>query len=180
MINCSEFLARYSEFRDHFLEVELHDAFVRHVELCDSCARYDRVVSGGIDTLLRLPELTPSEDFTDRLDLRIAGESYLEGRSVSGAPVALVFAVAVAIGAAAWLPVLREDAQAMRLPAAVAHAPYHPQVLPLVFHPAVLPNYTAGQPPRPASYGGSADFSPYSLLGTPSQPAQPRVAQAGR
>ena len=177
MINCSEFLSRYSEFRDDFLDSDLHDEFARHLNGCESCARYDRVVAGGIDTLLRLPELTPSEDFSDRLALRLAAdEAYLESRSVSGAPVALVVAVAATMGAAAWLPALRENADAVVLPPAVAHAPYHPQVLPLVFHPGVLPTYSQSGYPR----GTSAGFSPYSLLGTPSQPAQPRVAQLGR
>src|SRR5687768_14471615 len=113
MIDCSEFLDRYSDFRDQLLEPAENADFESHLDACDSCARYDRVVAGGIETLLRLPEVTPSPDFADRLGDRLSMVDVVEGSTGSGAPVALVIAVAATIGAAAWLPAMRGEPQPM-------------------------------------------------------------------
>jgi hypothetical protein len=178
MISCSEFLARYSDFRDELLDSTTHHSFERHLESCGSCARYDRVVEDGIATLLRLPEVTPSADFVERLDLRLAmGEQGYDTRATSGAPVALVIAVAASIGAAAWLPALRPHPQPQRLPAAFAHSPYHPQLAPSAFHPELIPA-------SPSSYSLTAAyrpeiFSPYALLTTSPGRVQTQVTVAG-
>jgi hypothetical protein len=178
MIDCCDFLDRYSDFRDQLLEAAESEAFERHLAACESCTRYDRVVAGGIQTLMRLPDLTPSPDFADRLGRRLSlVDEVLEDGSGSGAPVALVMAVAVAIAAAAWLPALRGQPQPMRLPPAYAHAPYHPQLLPLVLRPGSLavPAVTYPQ----VSYRAPG-FVAYSLLGTQTVQAPTRVTQAGR
>jgi hypothetical protein len=176
MINCSEFLAHYSDFRDQLLDPATHAAFDRHVEACESCARYDRVVESGIATLLRLPEVTPSADFVERLDLRLAmSTDAFDPRASSGAPVALVIAVAASIGAAAWLPALRPHPQPVRLPVVFAHSPYHPQLAPVAFHPDLL-TASAGYS-LPAGYRPEV-FSPYALLGTSSRATQTQVADA--
>ena len=180
MINCSHFIEYYSDFRDELLDPDTQTRFARHLEQCESCARYDRVVRSGIRVLLGTPEVSPSPDFVDRLDLRLSmAESGLDGRTLSGAPVSLVVAVALAIGLAAWAPTLRPDARVTRLPAAVAHAPYHPQVLPLVYHPGIL----SGADPSLTSSRGAAyprEFSAYSLLGTPRSAPGPQLTQVRR
>ena len=178
MIDCCDFLDRYSDFRDQLLSSEDTEAFEAHLESCDSCARYDRVVAGGIETLLRLPDVTPSPDFADRLGDRLSlMDEVLESGSSSGAPVALVIAVAATIGAAAWLPALRDDPQPMRLPPAFAHAPYHPQLIPIVLQPDLLA--------VPATYSQTSGnrapgFAAYSLLGTTVTQTPTRVTQAAR
>lgn len=178
MIDCCDFLDRYSEFRDQLLNAEDTEAFETHLEGCDSCARYDRVVAGGIETLLRLPHVTPSPDFADRLGNRLSRmDEVLESSSSSGAPVALVIAVAATIGAAAWIPALRENPQPMRLPPAFAHAPYHPQLIPMVLQPGLLA--------LPATYAQTNSnrapgFAAYSLLGTTATQTPSRVTQAAR
>ena len=177
MIDCSDFLDRYSDFRDQLLEPAENADFERHLDACDSCARYDRVVAGGIETLLRLPEVTPSPDFADRLGDRLSMVDVMEGSTGSGAPVALVIAVAASIGAAAWLPAMRGEPQPMRLPPTFAHAPYHPQLIPLVMQPSLLAvPATSTEPARYRAPG----FAAYSLLGTQSAQAPARVAQVGR
>lgn len=178
MIDCCDFLDRYSDFRDGLLDGEDTEAFEKHLGSCDSCARYDRVVAGGIETLLRLPYVTPSPDFADRLGNRLAVmDEVMESSSSSGAPVALVIAVAATIGASAWLPALRDDPQPMRLPPTFAHAPNHPQLLPMVMQPGYLA--------VPAAYaqtnGNRAPgFAAYSLLGTTASQTPMRVTQAAR
>src|SRR5688500_10831206 len=99
MIDCPDFLDRYSDFRDQLLDPGESAAFEQHLSVCASCARYDRVVAGGIETLLRLPEVTPSPDFADRLGDRLdLVDEVMAGSAGSGAPVALVIAVAATIG----------------------------------------------------------------------------------
>lgn len=178
MIDCCDFLDRYSDFRDELLEPSETEAFERHLSACESCARYDRVVAGGIDALLRLPEVTPSPDFAERLGDRLSrADRVLEGSSSSGAPVALVLVVAATIGGAAWLPAMRGEPQATRLPPAFAHAPYHPHLIPAVPRPGILV--------LPASYSQqtsyrSPGFAAYSLLGTPTAPVPTQVVSTGR
>jgi len=178
MIDCCDFLDRYSDFRDQLLEPGESEAFESHLAACESCKRYDRVVAGGIQALLRVPEVTPSPDFADRLGDRLSHlDDALEGSSSSGAPVALVIAVAATIAGAAWLPALQGEPQPMRLPPAFAHAPYHPQLLPLVLQPGRLAVPAATYPQ--ATYRAPG-FAAYSLLGTPARQLPARVAQAGR
>jgi Putative zinc-finger len=178
MIDCCDFLDRYSDFRDRLLAPGESEAFESHLAGCESCKRYDRVVAGGIQALLRLPEVTPSPDFADRLGDRLSHlEGALDGGSSSGAPVALVIAVAATIAGAAWLPTLQGEPQPMRLPPTFAHAPYHPQLLPLVLQPGRLAVPAATYPQ--ATYRAPG-FAAYSLLGTPTTQLPARVAQAGR
>ena len=177
MIDCPDFLDRYSDFRDQLLEPGEHAAFEQHLATCASCARYDRVVAGGIETLLRLPEVTPSPDFADRLGDRLDMVDVMAGSTGSGAPVALVIAVAATIGAAAWLPAMRGEPQPMRLPPTFAHAPYHPQLIPMVMRPSLL---AVPATSRDAARYRAPGFAAYSLLGTQTAQAPTRVAQAGR
>ena len=178
MIDCADFLDRYSDFRDQLLGPADHADFEAHVADCASCSRYDRVVASGIETLLRLPEVAPSDDFADRLGHRLSAVDFVEASTGSGAPVALVIAVAATIGAAAWLPAMRGDPQPMRLPPTFAHAPYHPQLIPTVMQPSLL-GVPAMSSPHAARYRAPG-FAAYSLLGTQTAQAPARVAQAAR
>lgn len=142
MLECSHFLAGYSEYRDGLLDAERSESFRSHLERCDSCARYDRVVGGGVDLLLGRGEIEPSEDFARRLQGRLFSlEKEMEmQRSSSGASTAVTFAVALALGVAAWAPALRRSPSPAILPAVLAHAPRHPQLVSSPFQPRpVLP-----------------------------------------
>jgi len=177
-MDCADFLDRYSDFRDRLLDPAENAAFEGHVATCASCSRYDRVVASGIETLLRLPEVAPSDDFADRLGHRLSAVDVMEASTGSGAPVALVIAVAATIGAAAWLPAMHRDPQPMRLPPTFAHAPYHPQLIPTVMRPTLLA-VPATASPQAVRYRAPG-FAAYSLLGTQTAQAPARVAQAGR
>src|SRR5690349_17730379 len=111
MLVCSHFLAGYSDYRDDVLDAERSESFRLHLEQCESCARYDRVVGGGVDLLLGRGEIEPSEDFALRLQGRlIALEREIETqRSTSGASAAVTFVIALALGVAAWTPALRRS-----------------------------------------------------------------------
>jgi hypothetical protein len=174
MIDCSEFLEIYSDFRDDLLEVERREDMVLHLALCESCARYHRVLHEGIATLLRAPEISPSEDFLDRLDREIVRASR-EPRP--GAPVGVVIALAVAIGAVAWLPTVGAGPEPTLLPPVVAQAPRPQEYLPLVFRPELLPSSSW--------YDRTADrwvpdYTMHTLLGTREWRGYTQVAQFGR
>jgi hypothetical protein len=147
MLECSHFLAGYSDYRDGVLDAEWSESFRSHMEQCDSCARYDRVVGGGVDLLLGRGEIEPSEDFALRLQGRLLSlEKEMETqRSTSGASAAVTFVVALALGVAAWAPTLRRSPSPAVLQPVLAHAPRHPQVVPSPFQSRpVLPTPEVG------------------------------------
>ena len=47
-MQCDDFLEGYSDFVDGRFEPPEHAPFERHLERCDACARYDRVVQRGL------------------------------------------------------------------------------------------------------------------------------------
>lgn len=147
MLECSHFLAAYSEFRDGVLDADLSEAFRSHLDECDSCARYDRAVGGGVDLLLGRGEIEPSEDFALRLQGRLLSlEREMDAqRSASGASAAVTFVIALALGVAAWTPALRRSPSPAVLQPMLAHAPRHVQVVPPPFQPRpVLPTPEVG------------------------------------
>lgn len=126
MVDCAEFLDSYSDFRDGLLPAERGEGFEAHVQSCDSCARYNRVVGGGVQVFQSLPALTPSPDFEARLLHRLHLLDNAAGRHGSGASLAVTLMICMALGIGAWLPALRAaEGETVRLPAIVAHAPYH-------------------------------------------------------
>ncbi len=71
MMDCKTFLDGYSDYRDGLLDAAAYAEFDDHMAECASCARYDRVVAGGVQVLHELPELEVSEDFMERLQHRL-------------------------------------------------------------------------------------------------------------
>ena len=164
MLDCSEFLDQYSDFRDGLLEEERTAAFHGHLASCSSCARYDRVIGGGVRVLRDLPELTPSFDFEARLQHRIFHlEDTLAGRHhASGASLVATLGICTAIGLGAWLPTMRGAEEPVRLPPVVAHAPHHFEVAPVLFHSGPLLARRAHRP-DPVSYQQTTLLQSYSL-----------------
>lgn len=108
IVDCPDFLDRYSDFRDDCLDAESRSAFEGHIRSCASCARYDRVVSNGVQLFASAPEIEPSEDFYPRLQHRIfhlEDARGLSNRRASGASLAAL-GIAAAVAFAAWTPSL--------------------------------------------------------------------------
>lgn len=125
MVDCTEFLDNYSDFRDGRLSADLGNGFEAHLQVCGSCARYDRVVGGGVQVFRSLPGLTPSPDFQARLLGRLYAVDRAAGRHGSGASLAVTLMICAALGIGAWVPALRSSSEPVMLPPIVAHAPYH-------------------------------------------------------
>jgi hypothetical protein len=125
-IQCDELLARHGDYLDGLLGPFEAARVQLHLELCLSCARYDRVVRRGMDIVRDLPEIAPSADFELRLQHRIFhvddAAALRDTRSSAGTVATL--AVAGFIALLAWSPVLitTEDGVAVTSSAAVLPA----------------------------------------------------------
>lgn len=102
-MSCSEFLHRYSEYDDSLLTPGEEVRFRAHVEACDSCARYDRVLRKGRMLARQMPPPAPSAEFLPRLQHRLVVNP--APRPVSPSPVAAggFLTLALAAVAALWL-----------------------------------------------------------------------------
>jgi hypothetical protein len=152
MVDCAEFLDSYSDFRDGRLAAEQRDGCETHMQLCTACARYDRVVGGGVQVFRSLPPLCPSPDFQDRLLRRLYAVEGSANRHASGASLTVTVMICIALGAGAWLPALRPQPDPVRLPAIVAHAPYH-DLSPVLMRGSPPPLRSALFESRPAYHG---------------------------
>lgn len=139
MLDCAEFLDSYSDYRDGRLAAEREHELEAHINVCESCARYDRVIGGGVKVFRSLPPLTPSPDFQTRLLGHLYALESASGRHGSGASMAVTLMICAAIGIGAWTPTLRAGAaDPVTLPPIVAHAPYH-DLTPVLMQPGVPP-----------------------------------------
>jgi len=98
-MNCVEFLARYSEYRDGTVLAprELR-RLRRHVAVCPRCRAFDAAVRDGVAALRAVPEVTPSPSFRRRLEERLARERV--GAMAPRAPVLVRIAGALLVLAA--------------------------------------------------------------------------------
>jgi hypothetical protein len=134
-LECSEFLARFSEFHDELPEAAERGLLHEHHETCPSCRRYARVVDQGVKILKDLPRPEPSEGFRSTLNHRIrplsiasSSGAHLPHPSIgsqmtSGANMGAVAAIAVVLCVIAWSPTLLPASSEVELPAVVVSAP---------------------------------------------------------
>lgn len=69
LIDCREFRRRYSAYRDAH-DPELAAEMDDHLEVCPTCAAFDRAVREGVEAL-RGEQVAPSVGFMSRLESRI-------------------------------------------------------------------------------------------------------------
>lgn len=124
-MECKEFLEGYSAYLDGVVSREEEEAFRQHLERCEACARYDRVVQRGIEIFRNLPRPDPSPDFLPRLRHRLYhiedGIPFDAARH--GGSAALVAVAAVGLLALAWLPFATRMPVEVELPAVAVEAP---------------------------------------------------------
>jgi hypothetical protein len=178
MVNCSDFLQDYSSYRDGLLSSERGNEMRSHRAVCESCARYDRVIGGGVELVRSLDTVEPSDDFMDRLQHRIyhVEDEMRVSRYSSGTSVALTIAIAAAIGVTAWTPSLRTATQdVILLPAVVASAPVRTEAIPSVFRAG--PILTGPESATfPVGLQNQSIFFRYSPLGVYSGDSQSQLA----
>jgi anti-sigma factor RsiW len=97
---CNEFLERHSDFRDGLITAPRDlRRFSRHMAHCTSCRRYDATVRRAVQVLHAASPITPSADFRQRLDARLAVERRRVPRppARSGISAALLVLAALAL-----------------------------------------------------------------------------------
>jgi hypothetical protein len=96
-MNCREFLARYTDFRDGLISAPREvRRFARHLATCEACRRYDEALRHGVGAL-REPRPEFDDDFRRRLDRRIASERARAGRPYIPTRPALAGALLVVV-----------------------------------------------------------------------------------
>src|SRR2546422_4821320 len=121
---CREFLERHSEFRDGLITSPRDSRrFARHLGHCATCRRYNATICQAVRALHATSPITPSADFRQRLDARIA----VERRRVPRTPAQAGGSANVVVIAAFALLVFE-----------VAHRPRIPRAPPLP--PVAVPN----------------------------------------
>jgi hypothetical protein len=142
MMDCSQFLDGYSEFRDGVLGEAERAEYQQHLGTCASCGRYDRVIQRGVTIFRDLPGVEPSSDFMPRLQHRlyhVEDEMRASGHRTSGASSSLLLAIAAAIALVAWAPALRvRPPVVLRLAPVAAGAPKRAPEVPLLFRSGPL------------------------------------------
>ena len=149
-MTCSEFLARYSDFRDGLIGAPREARrFARHVATCAACRRYHTALQHGLDALQTEVQEAPDADFRQRLARRLAVERAQAGRPAIPSRPALAAAllIAAAIGLLAW--------ESVRQHPAIASVPPLP---PVPFPKPVAeagPPFVSFQDPRTAVISGN-------------------------
>lgn len=112
---------------------------VGHLEVCASCARYDRVIRQGVRVLRAQPSTVPARAIgmaaVRRQALAADRRSQAMSAAGSGMTLAASLIVTVLLTAAAWLPFLSLPTPEVDMPPVVASAPPAPPVpaAPLLF-----------------------------------------------
>ncbi len=108
-MDCTEFVARFSEYLDGAGAEDVLREAVEHEASCPSCARYRRVVEEGRALLRELPGLAVRDDFRPRLQHRLYHVDYeasLRRRASSGTTALTTLGMALLLVVAAWSPTL--------------------------------------------------------------------------
>ena len=167
---CREFLERHSEYRDGLITSPRDlRRFTRHIAHCLSCRRYDATVRQAVQVLHSASPITPSADFRQRLDARLA----IERRRVPRPPARSGFSTAMLVLAALamfFFEVSRRPhiEKAPLLPAAAFPKPVASAALPFV----------SFQDPRASVVNGNPYPYGTALVEPPAITFQP--ASAGR
>ena len=125
-MDCSDFRDRFSDYFDGTAEPSFLGEADAHVASCESCRRYQDVMSRGAELLKGMPAVTVSEDFFPRLQHRIyhiEDEQALvhSAAAGSGTTVATALAIAVVLAVAAWAPALIHAPRVALPPVVVSH-----------------------------------------------------------
>lgn len=95
---CREFLERHSDFRDGLITSPRDlRRFGRHLTHCAMCRRYDATIRHAVQALHTSSPITPSPDFRQRLDARIAVERRRSPRASAQAGVSATMLVIAAL-----------------------------------------------------------------------------------
>lgn len=150
-MDCSEFLSRYSDFRDGLVSAPRESRrFERHLARCERCQRYDAAVRRGVLALQAAVSVEPSPGFRRRLDERLRRDCLVASAPVqparAGVAAALFLAATIALVALEAVAGRRHLARAPELPPVPFPKPVAQAGLPLVTFQDPRASVLAGNP----------------------------------
>ena len=99
-MRCSEFLLRYSDFRDEAIDdPRLRRRFMSHLSRCSRCARYHEVIDRGVAVLRSTDPVEASPGFRRTLARRLAA-AILRPEPIFAVPARFLGSLAVAAAVA--------------------------------------------------------------------------------
>ncbi len=126
-MQCSDFLAGFSDFYDASDGSPKRVAAVAHMAECDACARYNEVVERGIELLRSIPREELGENFRPRLEHRLFHladeEAFGRGGSASGTTVVTAIGMAMLLAVVAWAPSINKSVPEVELQPIVVSGP---------------------------------------------------------
>jgi len=132
-MHCSEFLRRFSEFYDAPASAPIRKIAEAHMDECERCANYEKIISGGIKILRTIPRVDLPESFHPRLQHRLFhiedDNAVLSKGNNSALLVVKAFVFAVIIMIIAWLPRVLNDTPEVIIPAIIVSNPPKPETL---------------------------------------------------
>ena len=110
-LDCSSFLDGYSDYRDGLLDIDARAEFMAHMAECDSCHRYDRVLSRGVELLAEaMIESRGTGPALVTVQRNAAESEQAEASAMSplgsGLTAAAAIGVAAVLALVAWSPAL--------------------------------------------------------------------------
>ncbi|HYD55181.1 MAG TPA: hypothetical protein VEA99_21270 [Gemmatimonadaceae bacterium] len=158
-MDCSEFREKHVAFVDDVLSAAEMAEMQRHARHCCRCARHDTSVRRGLLLARNIPQIEPSADFMERLQLRLrelepdddgkdpAVVTHDRGATYRALVAATVLAAA---GLATALTMDRSPAEPIRLQPVIASVPADPPTA--LASPAVVASLATGIPVWPAVF----------------------------
>lgn len=112
-MTCQEFHSHQSDYLDGVLDEAASARCRAHMACCVSCARRERVVQESLSLLSALPAVEPSENFQDRLEHRLLHlqDEMARHDRFAGSGALATLAIATAIAAVAWGPMVFDGVQ---------------------------------------------------------------------
>ena len=107
LLTCQDLLDGHADFLDGSLPTREARRFEMHLQLCQSCQRYDRVVRRGLLLARNLPEIQPSDHFHEKLQARLMNLDLEPPRQPIMASSATALVVAAVLAVIALTPLLR-------------------------------------------------------------------------
>lgn len=108
-MSCDEILAAHTDYLDGLLPAHEAARVQWHLASCTACGRYDRIVRRGTELVREMPEIVPSDDFTERLQHRlyhVQDAAALASTRGASPGVAATVAVAGVLALLAWSPLM--------------------------------------------------------------------------
>jgi hypothetical protein len=103
-MHCSDFLNRYSDFRDgEITDLGILREMQDHLRTCPCCRRYEQAIQHGIGALRTLGQIEPSARFQRELRVRLAQAALQVDRRPGLTPAGLAAAMLVAVAGALLL-----------------------------------------------------------------------------